>query len=90
MSYSFTVLAANKAEAKARVAVEMAKVVSGQLPHAKEAAAATAAAHALIDTLDDACTGIHVNMNGSVSCQDWCSPGVALTSATVGISVSGS
>jgi hypothetical protein len=67
MSYSFNLRAATKADAKARVAAELAKVVQGQPIHEADRAQAQAAADAFIDVLpDDPSQDVSVNMSGSV------------------------
>ncbi|KRQ11924.1 hypothetical protein AOQ73_05815 [Bradyrhizobium pachyrhizi] len=73
MSYSFTVKAATKNEAKAAVAVEFDKVVATQPIHARDKAAALTNANAVIDLLaDDAPDGhvINVSCNGYVGWRD--------------------
>lgn len=68
MSYSFNFTAATKASAKSAFDLELAKIaVNGQPAHAREMHAVCAAAHALIDTLEDDLTkNIYVSANGSV------------------------
>lgn len=51
MSYSFSVVGATKDEAKAKVALELAKVVLAQPVHGKDQTQAQAAADAFIDVL---------------------------------------
>ncbi len=71
MSYSFSVRAASKAEAKDKVDAELAKVVESQAIHVRDRAQAQAVAEAFIDLLDDDETrDIDVNMHGSVSWRD--------------------
>lgn len=53
MSYSFTVKAATKDDAKRAVTHELAKAVVGQRCHARDVPAARAAAHAFVDALDE-------------------------------------
>jgi hypothetical protein len=68
MSYSFTVRAATKAEAKNAVAAKLADVVRHQPAHAVDQDKAHAAACAFIDALaNDATRDIHVGMYGSVT-----------------------
>lgn len=69
MSYSFSVKAPTKAEAKAKVAEQFAAVVAGQPTHAADQNAAVACAEAFINTLADPNEGdeVHVSMNGSLS-----------------------
>ena len=69
MSYSFSVKASTKDEAKAAVAAEFNKVVATQPIHARDKAAALANASAVIDLLsDDVPAGyvIGVSCNGYV------------------------
>lgn len=54
MSYGFNVNAKSKAEAKAKVAEQLAAVVAGQAVHENDSASAQAAADALIDLLAEA------------------------------------
>ncbi len=71
MSYSFSVRASNKAEAKERVDAELAKVVESQAIHARDRAQAQHVAEAFIDLLvDDPERDIDVNVHGSVSWRD--------------------
>lgn len=68
MSYSFSVKAVNKEHAKIAVETEFSKVVVGQPIHARDRAAALAAAGAMIDLLvDDPTLVISVSVNGYVS-----------------------
>jgi hypothetical protein len=86
MSYSFNVIASNKADAKAAVAAKFDSVVSQQAIHARDRAAVLANAYAVIDMLaDNDALDISVSCNGYVSCQDWSAlPSVAeLTSASI-------
>lgn len=68
MSYSFSVSAASKAEAKQKIAEALDGVVAGQAFHAKERSIAEGCAGALVDKLDDPTEGeeIHVAMHGSI------------------------
>lgn len=67
MSYSFSVRAATKAEAKEKVATELAKVVMQQPIHAVDQDQANAAATSFIDLLrDDETQDVMVSVNGSV------------------------
>lgn len=71
MSYSFYVRAANKAEAKEKVAAELAKVVAAQPIHEIDRAQAQAAADAFVDLLDSKDTReISMSVNGSVWSRD--------------------
>jgi hypothetical protein len=84
MSYSFTVRAANKAEAKNAVAAKLAEVVRHQSAHAVDQDKAHAAACAFIDALaDDATRDIHVGMYGNVT-----TSGVGVIGAGVNVSAS--
>jgi hypothetical protein len=68
MSYSFSVRAASKAEAKVAVAAEMAKTVNSQRCHARDMLPAVTAANAFIDQLaDDDSKDVAVSMNGSLT-----------------------
>lgn len=70
MSYSLSVRAASKQDAKVGVAAEMAKVAGGQKCHARDMVAACNAANAFIDQLaDDDSKDVTVIMNGSLSGQ---------------------
>lgn len=69
MSYSFSVNADTKADAKVKVAEELAKVVLAQPAHKKDQAQAQAAADAFIDTLLvplEEGAGVNVAVNGSL------------------------
>lgn len=69
MSYSFTVSAETKAEAKEMLAAEFDKVVDGQPIHAADRDAAQAAAEAFVDILSEPGVDqqIIVNVHGAVS-----------------------
>lgn len=68
MSYSFSVQAKTKAEAKEKIVQQMATVLQSQPMHAKDAHQATAAAFAFVDTLpDDPNKSISVTVNGYLS-----------------------
>lgn len=88
MSYSFTVLAADKAAAKEAVAAEFAKVVANQLVHAKDQAAVLSNAGAVIDLLGDD----KDNQDVRVSCNGWVTwtgaDASVLTAVSVGCSAS--
>lgn len=88
MSYSLSVRAANKAEAKAAVGVELDKVVASQPIHARDRAQAEAAAHAFIDQLaDDDSRDVCVNVSGSLGWSGTLGQdGNGITSASVGVS----
>lgn len=69
MSYSFSVKGETKDEAKAKVALELAKVVLAQPVHSKDQAQAQAAADAFIDVLlvpIEEGTEVSVSVNGSL------------------------
>jgi hypothetical protein len=69
MSYSFSVKAATKAEAKQKVAEQFDVVVNGQPIHAADRDAAQAAANAFIDILGEPTEAeqVSVSVNGYVS-----------------------
>ncbi|HEX7687368.1 MAG TPA: hypothetical protein VF453_06670 [Burkholderiaceae bacterium] len=84
MSYSFTIRAANKAEAKNSVAAKLAEVVRHQSTHAVDQDKAYAAACAFIDALvDDDTRDIHVGMYGNVT-----TSGAGVIGAGVNVSAS--
>lgn len=67
MSYSFTVRAATKVEAKEKVAAELAKVVETQPIHARDQQQAEAAASAFVDLLpEDDTQDVTVSVHGSI------------------------
>ena len=68
MSYSFTVTAESKADAKQKVSDEFVNVVAAQPPHAKDRDAAVAAAGAFIDLLADPTDAqqVMVSVHGSL------------------------
>ena len=71
MSYSFSVRAASKTAASAKVAEKLAEVVMNQSMHSKDQGAAQAAADAFIALVrDDADQDIVVSLSGSVSWND--------------------
>jgi hypothetical protein len=91
MSYSFTITATTKAEAKERVAAEFDKVVTQQPAHVRDRASALAAAGAFLDLIaDDESKDFTVTVNGSVSWQAVLEPGnaetIPLTAAAVSVS----
>jgi len=68
MSYSFGFKAANKADAKAKIAAELDKVVAMQGVHSKDRVQAEAAGTAFVDLLDDDDSkDVSVSMSGSLS-----------------------
>lgn len=68
MSYSFNVRGNTKAEAKTKVAAELAKAVAAQSCHARDHKQAQAAADAFIDVLqDDDNQDVVVYMSGSLT-----------------------
>ncbi|RWA45722.1 hypothetical protein AU476_39550 [Cupriavidus sp. UYMSc13B] len=88
MSYSFSVRAANKDEAKTAVEVEFEKVVASQPVHARDRAAVLANAYAVIDLRggDDA-KDVSVTCGGYVSWQTAEPPeSVPLTSGSISAS----
>jgi len=88
MSYSFSVQAATKAEAKAAVEAEFDKVVKFQPVHAQDKPAVLANAGAVIDLLvDDDTMDISISCNGYVGWGDSADPAtVPLWSASVSAS----
>ena len=67
MSYSFSIRAANKTEAKAKVSDELRKVVQAQAIHEADVQQAQAAAHAFIHVVDDLeDKDVTVNVHGSI------------------------
>jgi len=67
MSYSFTVRAATKEDAKAQASAKYAEVLQAQPSHATDMAAAEAAAFTVIDLLPAAADrDVVVNCSGSV------------------------
>jgi hypothetical protein len=84
MSYSFSVKGANKAEASAKVAEELAKVVTAQPAHAADQAHAQAAADSFINVLMvDETQDVSVSVNGSVWSSD-----LGLLSAGISVTAS--
>ena len=68
MSYSFTVRAPNKAEARLAVASKFDEAIGHQVCHQRDKVQALSAAYAFIDLLsDDDSKDINVNMSGSLS-----------------------
>jgi hypothetical protein len=89
MSYSFTVRAANKAEAKEKVAAEMAKVVENQPVHAGDQEQAKAVAAAFIDLLpDDADKDVSISVHGSLGWNGSYPSEYVITGASIGASAS--
>jgi len=67
MSYSFSVTGSTKADAIAKVAEELTKVVANQPPHAADQAEAQGAAESFINLLaDDDTQDVSVSMHGSL------------------------
>lgn len=88
MSYSFTVRAADKEQAKVAVAAEFGKVLAQQPVHVRDQAAMLANANAVIDLLaDNASQDVSVACNGSVS---WNGVGEPAEVPLVGANVSAS
>lgn len=70
MSYSLGVRATTKEAVKAAVRAKFAEIVAGQQCHARDQAAALAAADAQVDLLaDDDTKDVVVSMNGSLTGQ---------------------
>lgn len=68
MSYSFSIKAATKSEAKAKVAEELSKVVTAQPVHQYDRAAAQASADAFTDLLaDDEAQDVSLSVSGWLS-----------------------
>lgn len=89
MSYSFSVIADTKAEAKQKIADSFANVVNGQPSHAADQAAVVACGQAFVDLLADPQEGdeIYVNMYGSLS---WHNDDVGGTFLSGGVTVNAS
>ena len=67
MSYSFTVIAATRADAREKIKTKLAQVVASQPIHNADRDQAQAAADALIDILpDDASRDLVVSINGLI------------------------
>lgn len=90
MSYSFSVAAASKADAVAKVAAAFDQVVASQPTHAADKEAAVAAAGAFIDLLQDPGEGeqIAVNMYGSLGWKQSDAPPTSFISGNVSVSAS--
>lgn len=86
MSYSFSIRAATKAEAKDAVFTELVKVCDQQPVHAVDSQQANAAAAAFIDVLaDDASKDVSVTVSGSVGWNGGELPNVTISSAGVNV-----
>lgn len=84
MSYSFSVRAATKAEAREKVALELSGVIASQPVHAADADQASAAANSFIDLLrDDETQDIAVSVSGSLWSSD-----AGLNQASISVSAS--
>lgn len=85
MSYSFSVRASSKAEAKDKIAAELDTVVTGQPVHAADRKAAQAAAEAFVDLLVDPVEGqlVNVSVSGSLGWRD--PDGKEFTSSNVSV-----
>lgn len=71
MSYSFSVRAATKAAALAKIVAELDKVVAAQPVHAADRPQAQAAAEAFVGLLPvDESRDVNVSVNGSISISD--------------------
>ncbi len=89
MSYSFSITAANPTEAKVKLAVQLATVVSGQVPHARELPAVYPMGVAFIDTMDWQDGRVFtIACSGSVSCAHWSAADSPLTYANVNFTAS--
>ena len=90
MSYSFTVRAATKAEAKLKVAVELDKVVEHQPVHATDRDQAMTVATAFVDMLAEAGEkqDIVVSVNGWLSWSGETPSGTGFSGSCVGVSAS--
>lgn len=87
MSYSFSILGASKADAKAKVAAEFDRVAANQSCHEVDKLQALAAAGAFIDILpDDEGKNVSVSMNGYLSGQWQGNDIVRINVASVSIS----
>lgn len=91
MSYSFSVKASTRDEAKSKVAEQMATVVQAQPDHELDQAAVVAAGSAFVDMLGDVPDGkeLQVNIHGSVGWHHTQADAVpkVYTGASVSISV---
>jgi hypothetical protein len=68
MTYSFSIKATSKSEAKAAVAAEWDRIATQQPTHATDATVGVATANALIDLMgDDASKDVAVGMYGSIN-----------------------
>ena len=86
MSYSFSVRAATKAEAKSKVAAQLAAVLVSQPTHAVDMPAAQAAADAFIDLVkEDDAKDLMVSVNGSVGWVHPLSEPPVYTQAAIGV-----
>lgn len=83
MSYSFSVTAESKVEAKEKIAGQFDTIIAAQPVHAADRASAQAAADAFVDVLKDPAENeqIAVTVNGYVS---WQAEG-EFTGASVGV-----
>lgn len=88
MSYSFSVSAATKADAKQKIEEAFANVVAGQPSHAADRDAAIAAAGAFVDILTEPADGqeVQVSLHGSLGWHH--DAPEAFTGAGVGVSAS--
>jgi|InoplaM3SPM_1038593.scaffolds.fasta_scaffold53306_1 hypothetical protein len=86
MSYSFTVKASTKSEAKSAVAAKMAEVAEQQSAHARDRDQAVAAASAFIDQLaDDESKDVAVSLSGYLSWTGAQGGDMRVTGATVSV-----
>lgn len=87
MSYSFSVRAANREDAKAQVAGKLAEVLAQQPSHAADMPMAQNTANAFIDVLaEDPAKDVLVNMNGSLSWEWIDGSATKITGANVNVS----
>lgn len=84
MSYSFSVTATSKVEAKEKIAAQFDTILASQPVHAADRSSAQAAAEAFVDVLRDPAENeqVAVTVNGYVS---WQAEG-EFTGASVGVS----
>jgi hypothetical protein len=89
MSYSFSVSAASKADAKSKVAERMAEIVASQPNHKVDQDAAVSAANAFIDVLHDPEEGqqVNVSMSGSVGWKGGDTPSYTHASTNVSATI---
>lgn len=83
MSYSFSVTADAKADAKQKIAENFDNIVNGQPSHAADRDAVVAASNAFVDLLSDPPEGqeIYVNVYGSLGWDHQVGPGPFLSAS---------